>query len=155
MLLQLHSNTQTTYVMESYCICNFKHDTSQVILCNNVDSRDWALTFARNICQLNYKVRLGVYAHDGTITQHTQHISTGEPYDSSVLGKYRKISTIRRTLIGNKIVDHSDVVGASPVGAAPTTSSFSTWHLASRDSAKTAARQYENLLSVGIWCDLY
>ena len=29
-------------------------------------------------------------------------------------------------LVGNKIVDHSDVVGASPVGAAPTTSSFST-----------------------------
>ena len=26
----------------------------------------------------------------------------------------------------NKIVDHSDVVGAPPVGAAPTTSSFST-----------------------------
>ena len=24
----------------------------------------------------------------------------------------------------NKIVDHSDIVGASPVGAAPTTSSF-------------------------------
>ena len=32
---------------------------------------------------------------------------------------------IRRTLVGNKIVDHSDVVGASPVGAAPTTSAFS------------------------------
>ena len=29
-----------------------------------------------------------------------------------------------RTL-GSKIVDYSDVVGASPVGAAPTTSSFS------------------------------
>ena len=57
--------------------------------------------------------------------------------------------------MGNKIVDHSDVVGASPFGAAPTTSSFSTRHLASRDSAKTAARQYENLLSVGIWCVLY
>ena len=28
--------------------------------------------------------------------------------------------------IGNTIVDHSDVVGASPVSAAPTTSSFST-----------------------------
>ena len=68
---------------------------------------------------------------------------------------YRKISNIRRALVGNKIVDHSDVVGASPVGAAPTTSSFSTWHLASRDSAKTAASQYENLLSVGIWCVLY
>ena len=39
---------------------------------------------------------------------------------------YRKVSNIRRTLVGNKIVDQSDVVGASPVGAAPTTSSFST-----------------------------
>ena len=39
---------------------------------------------------------------------------------------YRKVSDIRRTLVGNKIVDHSDVVGASPVGAAPTTTSFST-----------------------------
>ena len=39
---------------------------------------------------------------------------------------YRKTSNISRTLAGNKIVDNSDVVGASPVGAAPTTSSFST-----------------------------
>ena len=39
---------------------------------------------------------------------------------------YRKISNIRRTWVGNKIVDHSDVVEASPIGAAPTTSSFST-----------------------------
>ena len=38
---------------------------------------------------------------------------------------YRQISSIRRTLVGNRIADHSDVVGASPVGAAPTTSSFS------------------------------
>ena len=67
---------------------------------------------------------------------------------------YSKTSNISHTL-GNKIVDHSDVVGASPVGAAPTTSSFSSWHLASRDSAKKAARQCENLLSVGIWCVLY
>ena len=44
----------------------------------------------------------------------------------SRIGYYRKVSNIRRTLVGNKIVDHSDVVGASPVGAAPTTSSFST-----------------------------
>ena len=73
----------------------------------------------------------------------------------SSLHEYRKTSNISRTLVAKKIVDHSDVVGASPVGAAPTTSSFSTWHLASRDSAKKATRQYENLLSVGIWCDLY
>ena len=38
----------------------------------------------------------------------------------------RKTSNINRTLVGNKIVDNSDIVGASPVGAAPTSSSFST-----------------------------
>ena len=40
--------------------------------------------------------------------------------------RYRKTSNISRTLVSNKIVDNSDVVGASPAGAAPTTSSFST-----------------------------
>ena len=40
--------------------------------------------------------------------------------------EYRRTSNIRRTPSDNQIVDHSDVVGASPVGAAPTTSSFST-----------------------------
>ena len=45
---------------------------------------------------------------------------------TEVLFNYRKVSNIRRTLAGNKIVNHSDVVGASPVGATPTTSSFST-----------------------------
>ena len=44
----------------------------------------------------------------------------------SLQWNYRKTSNMRRTSVGNKIVDHSDVVGASPVGAAPTTSSFST-----------------------------
>ena len=42
------------------------------------------------------------------------------------MSNYRQVSNIRRTLVGNQIVEHSDVVGASPVGAAPTTSSFST-----------------------------
>ena len=40
--------------------------------------------------------------------------------------EYRKTSNISHTLVCNKIVDHSDVVGASPVGAAPTTSSYLT-----------------------------
>ena len=40
--------------------------------------------------------------------------------------RYCQTSNIRCTLIGNQPVDHSDVVGASPVGAAPTTSSSST-----------------------------
>ena len=54
----------------------------------------------------------------------------------------RQVSNIRRTLLGNKIVDHSDVVGASPVGAAPTTSSFSTEHLASLDWALLEILRY-------------
>ena len=29
---------------------------------------------------------------------------------------YRQVSNIIRTLVGNKIVDHSDAVGSSPVG---------------------------------------
>ena len=37
---------------------------------------------------------------------------------------YRQVSNIRCTLTDNKIVDHSDIVRASPVGAAPTTSSL-------------------------------
>ena len=39
---------------------------------------------------------------------------------------YCQTSNIRCTLEGSNIVYDSDVVGASPVGAAPTTSSFST-----------------------------
>ena len=41
-------------------------------------------------------------------------------------GVYRQTFNISHTLVGNKIVDHSDVVGAVPVGTAPTTFSFST-----------------------------
>ena len=37
---------------------------------------------------------------------------------------HHQTSNISHALEGNKLVDHSDVVGASPVGAAPTTSSF-------------------------------
>ena len=51
-------------------------------------------------------------------------------YDSFIMfignNIYCKTSNTRQNLVGNKIVDHSDVVGALPVGAAPTTSSFST-----------------------------
>ena len=42
------------------------------------------------------------------------------------LYNYCQISNICRTLLGDKLVDHSDVVGAWPVGVAPTTSSLST-----------------------------
>ena len=39
--------------------------------------------------------------------------------------KYQQ-TNISRALVGNKLADHSDVVGASPVGTAQTTSSFLT-----------------------------
>ena len=39
---------------------------------------------------------------------------------------YRKTSNISHTSVGDEIVDNSDAVGALPVGAAPTTYSFST-----------------------------
>ena len=67
---------------------------------------------------------------------------------------YRKTSNISRTLVGNTIFYHWDVVGASPVGAAPTTSSFSTEHLVLVDWAKTMTRWDEIHLNFGIWCDL-
>ena len=81
--------------------------------------------------------------------------SIGPSFNIYTFGMYRQTSNIIRTLVGNKIVDHSDVVGASPVGAAPTTSSFSTYYLAPVDSAKTTARRDEKDLSFGIRCALY
>ena len=39
---------------------------------------------------------------------------------------YRQTANIMRTLVGNKIVDDSDVSAVSPIGAAATPSSFST-----------------------------
>ena len=68
---------------------------------------------------------------------------------SNLLLIYRQVSNIRRILIGNKIVDNSDVVVASPVGAAPTTSSLSTKHLASVDWAQTTARRIIKVLILG------
>ena len=43
-----------------------------------------------------------------------------------VLLVYCQTSDIKHTFIGNEIVDHLDVAGASPVDTAPTASSFST-----------------------------
>ena len=68
---------------------------------------------------------------------------------------YRKTFNIRCILVANKIVVHSDVVGASPVGAASTTSSFSTKYMAPMDWAKTTARRGEKHVKSGIWCVLY
>ena len=65
---------------------------------------------------------------------------------------YRQTLNINCILVGSNIVDHSDVIEASPVGATPTTSSFSTENLASMDWAKTTARRDEKHSSLGIRC---
>ena len=39
----------------------------------------------------------------------------GPDDDQGPISGYRQVSNISRTLVGNKIVDHSDVAGASPV----------------------------------------
>ena len=86
----------------------------------------------------------------GLVTKHSQQI----PCVHFIIFEYHETSDITRSAVDNKIADHSDVVGSSPVGAAPTTSLFWTEHLASIDWAKTTAKWDENHLSFGIWCDL-
>ena len=46
--------------------------------------------------------------------------------DGEHFRKHRQASIASCTLLGNKIVDNSDLFGASPVGAASTPSSIST-----------------------------
>ena len=89
--------------------------------------------------------------HNGICTR-SQDIKLYSQIENILFSKYSQVSNIRRTLVGDSIVDYSDVVGASPVCAAPTTSSFSTWHLISIYCVKTIACRDEEHLSFGIWC---
>ena len=49
-----------------------------------------------------------------------------QPEEDQFLKTYLQTSNIHLAIVGNKIVDDSDAVGALPVGTAPTISSFST-----------------------------
>ena len=51
----------------------------------------------------------------------SEYLGSGNEYKI-----WHEITVKHLIKVGNKIVDHSDVVGASPVGAAQTTSSFPT-----------------------------
>ena len=44
------------------------------------------------------------------------------PDNTEMDATYRQTTNISCTIVGNKIVDHSEVVGVSPVGGAPDTS---------------------------------
>ena len=58
------------------------------------------------------------------ISYHEKKISVNHQQKHQEMW-YGQTSNIRH-ILGYKIVDHSEVVGALPIGAAPTTSSFST-----------------------------
>ena len=98
------------------------------------------------------RARLGFQSHPWN--WYTKNVPIKAPRDGAVhahatCGRYRQTCKMSRTLVGYKIVDHSDVVGASPIGAAQTTSSFSTWQLSSKDWTKAAAGREEKHLSLG------
>ena len=76
---------------------------------------------ASDMHKLGTVSRLAIIATDALAPRVTKPSTAMKAYSI-----YRKVSNIRRTLVGNKIVNHSDVVEASPVGAALTASSFST-----------------------------
>ena len=67
--------------------------------------------------------------------------------------KYCQTSNISYTLVSSKIVDHSDLIGAQPVGAAPTTSSFFTstpvFNGLGKDNGKTRRGTFK------FWYNLY
>ena len=90
----------------------------QVIVCGRI-----ALNLTRPNVDLPSIISGGIYIFIGNASNINRQMF--EIYIFKI-NTYRKTSNISRTLVGSKIVDNSDVVGASPVGAAPTTSSFST-----------------------------
>ena len=67
-----------------------------------------------------------MYCMYWNIIEFVSEWNTGPYTNTFYTETYHQTSNISYTLLGNKIVDHSDVVGALPVSAAPTTSSFST-----------------------------
>ena len=68
-------------------------------------------------------IAMSWFEYSRILVQHQVNNNTTQNYtvryfiwhSNGKCGIYRQVSNIRRTLVGNKIVDHSDVVGASPV----------------------------------------
>ena len=106
------------------CVNHKSCDQEHIFLCSNTDIFIQATVFQNVICKCYLfcprakewtllVLKLGYSRITWTTTGTTSVFSNA----------YCQTSTISCTLVCNKIVDHSDVVGASP---APTTSSFST-----------------------------
>ena len=100
----------------------------------------WRMVSNRDACRrdisleiLNIKCASRKYLRDTTIMCCIGSCLDKRPAALSCLQtyNYRKTSNISGTLLSNEIVDHSDVIGASPAGAAPTESLFSNldWNI--------------------------
>ena len=111
----------------SNCSC-WSFDAAVLLINPNIYTNLWEHQVC--LCTMLSCINQNTGSHQTWNSLFSQKISILTPrYVSTVnydILMYRQVSNIRHTLEGNKIVDHSDVVGASPVGAAPTTSSFST-----------------------------
>ena len=92
-------------------------------------------------CRLTNKILW--HSSQGSVYLNTQDINLQDAFQiytfnvSQGTKTYHQTSNIWLTLVGNKIVDLSDVAGASPA------------------STKTIAKCDEKPLSLGIWCTLY
>ena len=125
-LIQCSSRARFLYFARSklrLCSANHRAGYFSNLVCD-WPSTVWANYFSNLACDwlsslsfLRARNRKRTQIHDTTSVTRPQLVNQS---------MYRQVSNISRTLEGNKIVDHSDVVGATPVGAAPSTSSFST-----------------------------
>ena len=121
--------TSATYTTDSIIRIDFR-----IFIRNSLRRADNHVRLSSSFCATNpYSGLHYIILIDHSVIKYTNYVDAN--YVKSVIDgminrlieiSYRKVSNIRRTLVYIKIVDHSDVVGASPVGAAPTTSSFST-----------------------------
>ena len=103
-------------------IINFEEDINRSFLNLRLDLKSLELELELKSPELELKliVSSGIGIENNGIGIELKKWNWPQPWTH----RYTVKSNIR-PLVGNKIVDHSDVVGASPVGAAPTTSSFS------------------------------
>ena len=94
-----------------------------VMLCWNTPlqcATEFAYTYAKWYCIFKHFCNVLLHLHT-----HTEQFSAIKNIHSNFQHQnYCQTSNTSCTLMGNKIVDHSDVVGASLTGTAPTTSSF-------------------------------
>ena len=86
-------------------------------------NKNTAIFTQENVFENNVRKMLAISSLPQCPKMLLVHIFVAHRYSGNI---YHKTSITRRALLGNETVDHSDVVGASPVGAAPTTSSFLT-----------------------------